>query len=499
MASITGLQSGDFTDIDVIYSISIDGDSGSNGQVLSSDGTNTLWIDGSAIDREDLTAANDTITISGAGGYDGGVAKTIQTNKVPNALTAGNNITFNTGTTYDGSGAITINATDNDNQLSLVEGSGITITNIGGLNRRIACDVDADTIDFDGVELAVQKVPNALTAGTNVSFATADGGTQSIFNGQEALTLNATDTNTQLNLTADAPIVIDSSAGGLNKNVELNFDSNTLNIGSGNLTVSRVPNVLTAGDNISFVITSNGQSASSYDGSVGLTITGTANTNTQLNLSGGTGITVSDTGGLNRTIALTNNTISGTALGSNLPLLTAQSPLDFVSGAEYNGQHARTLKISPEIPAGLPHNCFQDGSGDLRMTINLSNFMANDDSSFYNLAVEDDGSSKTNGALKPMNASLEMAGYFIIPNGLTASAARIDITDASGNAVARTIVFESFTTYGATTFTQLKSGTSNSEQTFDYNLVGASDKLLLIHINTTSTSDHVRGGYIKVG
>jgi len=496
MASITGLQSGNFTDIDVIYSISIDGDSGQTGQVLSSDGENTLWIDGSAIDREDLTAANDTITISG-GAYDGAVARTIQTNKVPNALTAGNNITFDTGTTYDGSGAITINATDNDNQLSLVEGSGITITNIGGLNRRIACDVDADTIDFDGVELAVQKVPNALTAGTNVSFATADGGTINIFNGGEALTLNATDTNTQLNLTADAPIVIDSSAGGLNKNVELNFDTNTLNAGGGALAVSRVPHVLTAGDNVSFVITANGSSASTYDGATGITITGTGNT--QLNLSGGTGITVSDTGGLNRTIALTNNTISGIALGSNLPLLTAQSPLGFVSGAEYNGQAARTIKINPNIPAGLPHNCFQDGSGDLRMTINLSNFMANDDSSFYNLAVEDDGGTKTNGSLKTMNSSLEMVGYFIIPNGLTASAARIDITNASGQPQARTIVFESFTTYGATGFTQLKSGTSNSEQTFDYNLVGASDKLLLIHIITTSTGDHVRGGYIKVG
>tara|TARA_R110002096_G_scaffold5794_3_gene26667 strand:- start:593 stop:2089 length:1497 start_codon:yes stop_codon:yes gene_type:complete len=278
MASITGLQSGNFTDIDVIYSISIDGDSGQTGQVLSSDGENTLWINGSAIDREDLTAADTTITISG-GAYDGAVARTIQTNKVPNALTAGTNISFNTGTTYDGSGAITITATDNDNQLTLVEGSGITITNLGGLNRRIACDVDADTIDFDGVELAVQKVPNALTAGTNVSFATADGGTQSIFNGGEALTLNATDTNTQLNLTADAPIVIDSSAGGLNKNVELNFDSNTLNIGSGNLTVSKVPNVLTAGNNISFVVTANGSSASTYDGATGITITGT-DTNT---------------------------------------------------------------------------------------------------------------------------------------------------------------------------------------------------------------------------
>tara|TARA_R110002167_G_scaffold40757_7_gene124994 strand:+ start:85 stop:1230 length:1146 start_codon:yes stop_codon:yes gene_type:complete len=184
MASITGLQSGEFTDIDVIYSISIDGDSGQNGQVLSSDGENTLWINGSAIDREDLTAANDTITISG-GAYDGAVARTIQTNKVPNALTAGTNISFNTGTTYDGSGAITITATD---------------------------------------------------------------------------------TNTQLNLTADLPIVIDSSGGGLNKNVELNFDSDTLNVGGGELAVSAVPNVLTAGTNLSY------SSGADFDGGNARTI-----------------------------------------------------------------------------------------------------------------------------------------------------------------------------------------------------------------------------------
>jgi len=201
MASITGLQSGNFTDIDVIYSISIDGDNGQTGQVLSSDGENTLWINGSAIDREDLTAADTTITISG-GAYDGTVARTIQTNKVPNALTAGTNISFNTGTTYDGSAAIT---------------------------------------------------------------------------------LNATDTNTQLNLTADLPIVIDSSGGGLNKNVELNFDSDTLNVGGGELAVSKVPNVLTF----------TGYDTGTFDGSSSLTINlvdtnTTYSAGTNLNLSGTT-------------------------------------------------------------------------------------------------------------------------------------------------------------------------------------------------------------------
>jgi len=495
MANLSGLISGFFTDIDVVDSISINGNVGTANQVLTSDGTKTNYQNPTVPAASALVAAGTGITITSSGN-----PETIATN-VKSLVLSGTAVvstpqTFNPNAN-GGSQTITIN--DTNTQLSLAEGSGIVITDLGGNNRRIATDIDADTIVFDGTTMEVAKVPNTLTAGTNVSFATGDGGTTTTFNGSQALTINATDTNTQLNLTADEPMEIDSSAGGLNKKVELNFDTNTLNAGGGALAVSRVPHVLTAGSNVSFVVTANGSSASTYDGGVGITITGTANTNTQLNLSQGTGITISNTGGLNRTIALTNNTISGIALGSNLPLLTAQSPLDFVSGAEYNGQAARTIKISPTIPAGLPHNCFQDGSGDLRMTINLSNFMPNDDSSFFNLAVEDDGSGKIHGALKPMNASLEMAGYFIIPNGLTASAARIDITNSGGAAVSRTIVFESFTTYGATTFSALKSGTSNSEQSFDSNLAGASDKLLLIRIQTTSTSDHVRGGYIKVG
>jgi len=81
-----------------------------------------------------------------------------------NALTAGTNITYSSGSaTFDGSVADTINATDTNTQLNLTEGNGIEITNTGGLNRTIAAKPDEDTIDFDGDELAVQKVPEDLT------------------------------------------------------------------------------------------------------------------------------------------------------------------------------------------------------------------------------------------------------------------------------------------------------------------------------------------------
>ena len=97
----------------------------------------------------------------------------------------------------------------------------------------------------------------------------------------------------------------------------------------------------------------------------------------------------------------------------------------------------------------LPPDVF-DVSGDFRMTINLSNFMSNDDSTFYNIFAEDDGSSKIHGAIKPANAVVEMVGYFIIPSGFTATACRIDITDDKGAAITRDLTFESFTTYGGT-------------------------------------------------
>ena len=38
MTSLSGLNDGDFTNIDVVYTISINGDQGSNNQVLTSNG-----------------------------------------------------------------------------------------------------------------------------------------------------------------------------------------------------------------------------------------------------------------------------------------------------------------------------------------------------------------------------------------------------------------------------------------------------------------------------
>ena len=408
MANLSGLISGFFTDIDVVDSIAINGDIGTANQVLTSDGTKTSYENPSVPAASALVAAGTGITITTSGN-----PETIATN-VKSLVLSGTAVvstpqTFNPNAN-GGSQTITIN--DTDTQLTLAEGSGITITNLGGLNRRIAANIDADTIVFDGDEITCAKVPNALTAGTNISFSSG-----TTYDGSGAITISSTDTNTQLNLTEGNGITI-TNTGGVNRTIAVSADGSTFsnNVGSGQAGVLKVPNALTAGTGISFN-----------------------------------------------------------------------------SGTTYDGSGAKTISATAPLPTGV-----FDVGGDLRMTINLANFMTNDDSTFYNIISEDDGSSKIHGALKPANAVVEMVGYFIIPSGYEASAARVDVTDSGGSGVTRDLTFESFTTYGGTTFADLGDGPTGSEQAFDVALAGASDKLLMIRIDTTATTDHVRGGYIVI-
>ena len=408
MANLSGLISGFFTDIDVVDSIAINGDIGTANQVLTSDGTKTSYENPTVPAASALVAAGTGITITATGN-----PETIATN-VKSLVLSGTAVvstpqTFNPNAN-GGSQTITIN--DTDTQLILAEGSGIDITNLGGLNRRIAAKIDADTIVFDGTTMEVAKVPNSLIAGTNISFSSG-----TTYDGSGAITISSTDTNTQLNLTEGNGISI-TNTGGVNRTIAISADGSTFsnNVGSGQAGVLKVPNSLTAGTGISFN-----------------------------------------------------------------------------SGTTYDGSGAKTISLSSPLPTGV-----FDVGGDFRMTINLANFMTNDDSTFYNIISEDDGSSKIHGAIKPANAAVEMVGYFIIPSGYEATAARVDVTDSGGSGITRDLTFESFTTYGGTTFADLGDGPTGSEQAFDVALAGASDKLLMIRINTTATTDHVRGGYILI-
>jgi len=323
-------------------------------------------------------------------------------------------------------------------------------------------------------------IPNALTMGTSLSLASGN----SSFNGSIADTINAANTDTQLNLTAALPVII-NNGGGLNREVALDIDTNTMGVSGGELEVLKVPNVLTASSNIIFTNTDDGSLETSYDGSQPITIRAT-DTNTEytagtnLNLSGttfnlDTSITT-QTG-----ITFLNNGASTNLTGSNYPNKpTIATNLDLSS----------STNIFPH-PAGV-----FDVGGNLRMSINLSNFLPNDDSSYYNIAVEDDFVAATMGTIKPMTSSLEVCGYFIIPEGYTATGARIDLNNSSGTPVSRLTQAYRITTYGGTGYLSLHSWTTGAEATFGTSMVGASDTIMLIKIFTAATTDHIRGGYI---
>ena len=376
---------------------------------------------------------------------------------LPNALTMGTNVSLASGNaSFDGSVADTLNATG---------GSTITASNgISLVGSAVSTNNDGTTINNtggSGTQNQVLKVPNTLTING------------SAYDGSAAVVLTTPDT--QLTLAESAPITI--SSVGLTRTIGCDFDDDTIVLDGGELAVDHVPNELTF----------TGYATGTYDGSSTLSIN-LVNTNTTY--AAGDNINISGPG----------NDINLDTSIVDMRSITYESGFfaTGLTGNDYPGSLtiARYLDLSSSTNIqALPPDVF-DVSGDFRMTINLSNFMSNDDSTFYNIFAEDDGSAKIHGAIKPANAVVEMVGYFIIPSGFTATACRIDITDSSGSGITRDLTFESFTTYGSTGFSALGTGPSGSEQSFSSNLVSASDKLLLIRIDTTATTDHVRGGYI---
>ena len=139
MGSITGLKKGSFTSIDNSGEFRLDTnlDSGTAGEVIVSGGPNQPATWGP-----------------------NGVA-------VPNALTAGTNITYTSGAaSWDGAIADTINATDTDT--TYTAGSGMDLT-----GTTFSTDNDGTTINNSGgtgAQNQVLKVPQALTAGTGIQL-----------------------------------------------------------------------------------------------------------------------------------------------------------------------------------------------------------------------------------------------------------------------------------------------------------------------------------------
>jgi len=358
-----------------------------------------------------------------------------------------------------------------------------------------------ETLSATWANPTATAVPNPLTMGTNVSLSSGN----ATWDGSIADTLNSTDTDTQLNLTGGNGISV-ANTGGLNRTITTDNDGTTINNTGGTGAqnqVLKVPNALTI-------------NGTTYDGSVAraftLPVAPIPNAdlqNSSLTL-GNTTCTLGTTTGTIEELEL-DACLGITMDGANIDLdggdvvgiddLTFQSSAGASAMTGNAGAGGPTTMTNFDLTASTniihPPNVF-DVAGDLRMSLEMGNFYPNDDSSFFQIGVEDDLSTKIHGSIKVLTSSLEVCGYFIIPQNYTATAVRIDVVGSTGASVSRTITIDSVNTYGGVGFTAIGSITTNSEQNLTTTMTGASDKIMLITIKTTSTTDHIRGGYIKL-
>ena len=210
-------------------------------------------------------------------------------------LTAGTGVSFSTGTTYNGSTAITINAT----------GSGGTVTSVTGT---------APIASSGGTTPAI-SISQATTS-TNGYLSSTDWNT---FNNKQPSGTYVT------SVTGTAPVV---SSGGTTPAISMAAATASVN------------GYLTSTDWTTFNNKGSGTVTSvSGTGTVnGITLTGTVTSSGSLTLGG----TLSGIGNSQ----LTNSTISGVALGSNLFNLTAGTGVSFSAGTTYNGSAAITINAT---------------------------------------------------------------------------------------------------------------------------------------------------------
>ena len=215
---------------------------------------------------------------------------------LPNALTMGTNLSLASGNaSFDGSIADTINSAG----LGLTGGNGISI--VGG--TEILTDNDNTTINNSGgtgQQNQVLKVPNSLIQGSNITFSSG-----TTYDGSAAITIGATNTDT-------------TYQGSSTINIDTSTNPDTIN-------ALKVPNVMTAGSNISMVNTDDGASASSYDGSQPITITGT---DTNTTYQGGTNISID-----------TSTTPDSINLDANIGL-TMINPVTIIAFKQHSGATA---------------------------------------------------------------------------------------------------------------------------------------------------------------
>lgn len=324
---------------------------------------------------------------------------------------------------------------------------------------------------------------NPLTAGTNITYSSGN----PTFDGSVADTINSTNT------TYSAGSGIDLTGTTFSTDNDGTTINNTGGTGAQNQ-VLKVPEALTAGTGIQLVGGSG--PVASYSGDDATTINCTI---TDTTYQGGDNITI-DTTTAPDTIDLDKTLIDMTSIAFN----NTGTPTYIVGSNYYMAPrtHCTYLDLKSTTNLILPPNVFEVAPSTYHMAFSQGIWMPNDDSSYYNYAIEDDFSAPlVAGRGKILSSSLELQGFLNIPNGWRATGIYIDVRGSTGFQVSRSITMYSVKTYStsnpiSSTYTYLGGSTTNTAYTLSSTMDGAIDRAMWIEVSLTSTSDYIAGGYI---
>ena len=199
---------------------------------------------------------------------------------------------------------------------------------------------------------------------------------------------------------------------------------------------------------------------------------------------------------------LSSNVGSGQAGVLKVPnSLTAGDGLELDSGTTFDGSDAKTIKVENSIRGWSERIFFEDtgvGVDRYLYQIQSGDWRPNDDTSYFNIGVEDDLSAVA-GRVRPLTSTLEAIAIITIPDGWTPSKIYIDCRNSSGVAVSRTFEVYKVAVWGQTGRTEITpdTDTTNGERSFEGSYgTGSSQYAMMIDVNLTSTGDYLGGGYI---
>ena len=368
-------------------------------------------------------------------------------------------------------GLTTISATSINNQLDFRLGNTLD----SGTAGEVIISGGADQPCSWGANGA--PVPNALTMGTNINLTSGNPS----FDGSVAETINAVDTDT----TYTAGDGLDLT--GTTFSADLRAGSGLI-ITATEIDLSAIPNSALANSSITL-------------GSTSISLGATATTIDDLELDSCQGITM-DGADIDCDCNDVDNVKDLTYCAGGSALTGGGGAGDETVGT-YLDLTSSTNLLPPNIPV-LPSNVYETYPGTYAMAFSQSVWIPNDDSSYYNYAIEDDFTAPlVAGRGKIQSTSLELEAFFNIPNGWRATGILVDLRGSTGYQVSRSVIIYEVKTWSASnpisgTYTYLGGTTTNTAYTLSSTMDGAIDNAMWVEVSLTSTSDYIAGGYIVV-